>query len=77
VFTPTNAFAEQALAEVTCATEDGIERTFSIGWDNSNQFFDGRARYLASIVRVDSLMVILFTLKIIFQLIHHCVGITV
>jgi hypothetical protein len=42
VFTPTNAFAEQALAEVTCATEDGIERTFSIGWDNSNQFFDGK-----------------------------------
>ena len=42
VFTPTNAFAEQALAEVTCATEDGIERTFSIGWDNSNQFFNGK-----------------------------------
>ena len=42
VFTPTSAFAEQAIAEVTCATEDGIERTFSIGWDNSNQFFDGK-----------------------------------
>ena len=42
VFTPTNAFAEQALAEVTCATEDGVEQTFSIGWDNSNQFFDGK-----------------------------------
>ncbi len=42
VFTPTNAFAEQALADVTCATEDGVEQTFSIGWDNSNQFFDGK-----------------------------------
>ena len=42
VFTPTNAFAEQALAEVTCATSDGEERTFSIGWDNSNIFFDGK-----------------------------------
>jgi hypothetical protein len=42
VFTPTNAFAEQALAEVTCATEDGTEQTFSIGWDNSNSFFDGK-----------------------------------
>jgi hypothetical protein len=42
VFTPTNAFAEQALAEVTCATEDGVEQTFSIGWDNSNQFFNGK-----------------------------------
>ncbi len=42
VFTPTNAFAEQALAEVTCATENGTEQTFSIGWDNSNSFFDGK-----------------------------------
>lgn len=42
VFTPTNAFAEQALAEVTCATSDNEERTFSIGWDNSNIFFDGK-----------------------------------
>jgi hypothetical protein len=42
VFTPTNAFAEQALAEVTCAKGDGTEQTFSIGWDNSNSFFDGK-----------------------------------
>ena len=42
VFTPTNAYAEQAIAEVTCATNDGTERTFSIGWDNSNQFFNGK-----------------------------------
>jgi hypothetical protein len=42
VFTPTNAFAEQAMAEVTCAKGDGTEQTFSIGWDNSNSFFDGK-----------------------------------
>ncbi len=42
VFTPTNAFAEQAIAEVTCGRDDGTEQTFSIGWDNSNQFFDGK-----------------------------------
>ena len=42
VFTPTNAYAEQAIAEVTCATNDGTERMFSIGWDNSNQFFNGK-----------------------------------
>lgn len=40
--TPTPAFAEQALAQVTCARDDGTERTFSIGWDNANQFFNGR-----------------------------------
>jgi hypothetical protein len=40
--TPSPAFAEQAFAEVTCAKGDGTEQTFSIGWDNSNQFFDGR-----------------------------------
>jgi hypothetical protein len=42
VFTPTNAFAEQAIAEVTCGRNDGTEQTFSIGWDNSNRFFDGK-----------------------------------
>jgi hypothetical protein len=42
VFTPTNAFAEQAIAEVTCGRDDGTEQTFSIGWDNSNRFFNGR-----------------------------------
>ena len=40
--TPTPAFAEQALAQVTCARDDGTERTFFIGWDNANQFFNGR-----------------------------------
>jgi len=42
VSTPTNAFAEQALAEVTCGKDDGTEQTFSIGWNNSNSFFDGK-----------------------------------
>ena len=40
--TSSPAFAEQAIAEVTCATAEGTEQTFSIGWDNFNQFFDGR-----------------------------------
>ena len=40
--TPTPAYAEQALAQVTCGRNDGTERTFSIGWDNANQFFNGR-----------------------------------
>jgi hypothetical protein len=42
LFSPSPAFAEQAIAEVTCATLDGSEQTFSIGWDNANQFFNGR-----------------------------------
>jgi hypothetical protein len=42
LFSPSPAFAEQAIADVTCATLDGQEQTFSIGWDNANQFFDGR-----------------------------------
>jgi hypothetical protein len=41
-FTSSPVFAEQALAEITCATADATEQTFSIGWDNSNQFFNGR-----------------------------------
>jgi hypothetical protein len=40
--TPTPAYAEQALAQVTCGRNDGTESTFSIGWDNANQFFNGR-----------------------------------
>jgi hypothetical protein len=42
LFSPSPAFAEQAIADVTCSTLDGQEQTFSIGWDNANQFFDGR-----------------------------------
>jgi len=41
-FTSSPVFAEQALADVTCAKGDGSQQTFSIGWDNSNQFFDGK-----------------------------------
>jgi hypothetical protein len=37
-----NAFAEQALTEVVCADPDGNQVTRSIGWDNENQFFEGR-----------------------------------
>jgi len=42
VSSPTSAFAEQAIAEVTCGKDDGTEQTFSIGWDNANQFFSGK-----------------------------------
>ncbi len=27
---------------ITCAKPDGTERTFPVGWDNSNQYFDGK-----------------------------------
>jgi hypothetical protein len=37
-----NAFAEQALTEVVCADPDGNQVTRSIGWDNQNQFFEGK-----------------------------------
>jgi hypothetical protein len=40
--TSSPAFAEQAFAEVTCAKGDGAEKTFAIGWDNSDPFFDGK-----------------------------------
>ena len=42
VSSPASAFAEQAIAEVTCGKDDGTEQTFSIGWNNSNSFFDGK-----------------------------------
>jgi hypothetical protein len=37
-----NAFAEQALTTVTCADPQGNQIERQIGWDNSNQFFDGK-----------------------------------
>jgi hypothetical protein len=40
--TSSPAFAEQAFAEVTCAKGDGVEKTFAIGWDNSDSFFEGK-----------------------------------
>ena len=39
---PSPVFAEQAIADVTCGKDDGTERTFSIGWNNANQFFNGK-----------------------------------
>jgi hypothetical protein len=42
LLSPSPAFAEQAFAEVTCAKGDGAEKTFAIGWDNSNSFFEGK-----------------------------------
>jgi hypothetical protein len=39
---PVPAFAEQAFTEVTCAKGDGEEKTFAIGWDNSDPFFEGK-----------------------------------
>lgn len=41
-FSSSNAFAEQALTTVTCADPQGNVRDFEIGWDNSNQFFEGK-----------------------------------
>ena len=39
---PSPVFAEQAIADVTCGKDDGTEQTFGIGWDNANQFFNGK-----------------------------------
>jgi hypothetical protein len=42
VFSPTDAFAESVMTTIVCANEQDEERTFQVGWDNSNQFFNGR-----------------------------------
>jgi hypothetical protein len=39
---PNSAFAESVMTTITCAKADGISRDFQVGWDNSNQFFNGR-----------------------------------
>jgi len=39
---PSPVFAEQAIADVTCGKDDGTQQTFGIGWDNANQFFNGK-----------------------------------
>jgi hypothetical protein len=39
VSSPTSVFAEQAIADITCAKDDGTQQTFSTGWDNANQYF--------------------------------------
>lgn len=42
LLSPSSAFAESAMTTITCATPDGQQREFQVGWDNSNQFFNGR-----------------------------------
>jgi hypothetical protein len=42
LLSPSSAFAESAMTTITCATLDGQQREFQVGWDNSNQFFNGR-----------------------------------
>ena len=42
VFSPTDAFAESVMTTITCTNEQGQERTFQVGWDNTHQFFNGR-----------------------------------
>jgi hypothetical protein len=42
LLSPSSAFAESAMTTITCATPDGEQQDFQVGWDNSNQFFAGR-----------------------------------
>jgi hypothetical protein len=42
LLSPSSAFAESAMTTITCATPEGQQREFQVGWDNSNQFFNGR-----------------------------------
>ena len=42
LLSPNTAFAESVMTTITCATPDGQQREFQVGWDNSNQFFNGR-----------------------------------
>jgi hypothetical protein len=39
---PVPVFADQGLTTVICADPEGNQVTRQIGWDNSNQFFEGR-----------------------------------
>ena len=41
---PMPAFSNDGIVQdvVVCANEGGQEREFAIGWDNSNQFFEGK-----------------------------------
>ena len=39
---PSSAFAESVMTTITCATSEGQQQEFGVGWDNSNPFFDGR-----------------------------------
>ena len=42
LFLSSSAYAIQAWTSVICQKADGTTNTFQIGWDNSNQFFDGK-----------------------------------
>jgi len=42
LLSPSSAFAESVMTTITCATPDGVQQEFEVGWDNSNEFFDGR-----------------------------------
>ena len=42
LLSPSSAFAESAMTTITCATPNGQQRDFQVGWDNSNQFFADR-----------------------------------
>ena len=37
-----SANAATAYADVTCANQDGTQQTYQIGWDTSQQFFEGK-----------------------------------
>jgi hypothetical protein len=39
---PVTVFADQGLTTVICANDAGEQVTRQIGWDNSNQFFEGK-----------------------------------
>jgi hypothetical protein len=39
---PASVFADQGLTTVICANDAGEQITRQIGWDNSNQFFEGK-----------------------------------
>ena len=42
MFWTPQANAVTAYADVVCATQDGTQQTYQIGWDTSQQFFEGR-----------------------------------
>ena len=42
LLSPISAFAESVMTTITCATPDGQQQEFGVGWDNSNEFFNGR-----------------------------------
>jgi hypothetical protein len=41
-FLPTAQAEQTGPATITCAREDGTQRTANVGWDNSQTFFQGK-----------------------------------